>query len=227
MFGLFTLPAPLTTANPADINGNRQQGGSPARVFVMGAACRINLLSPCTTAPIARSCFIAFRAATCGWAAVRCDCMRGYGSAAQCWSPCLATVCYRKAARGWRMLKPLLVSYDPRVTRNAFTGADYWRRLGVFPTSVVAAGRRCLVGPCFITTAFGQTSVDAYHLQIIYWRQRSLAMRPHHRTGVRIAIPAQAQHLNFTAISTVDELNQALARAKANTLCWISTPTGA
>ncbi|QMD23408.1 protein-disulfide reductase DsbD [Citrobacter freundii] len=51
MFGLFTLQLPSSLQTRLTLMSNRQQGGSPGSVFVMGAIAGL-ICSPCTTAPL-------------------------------------------------------------------------------------------------------------------------------------------------------------------------------
>ena len=51
MFGLFTLQLPSALQTRLTLMSNRQQGGSPGSVFVMGAIAGL-ICSPCTTAPL-------------------------------------------------------------------------------------------------------------------------------------------------------------------------------
>ncbi len=51
MFGLFTLQLPSSLQTRLTLMSNRQQGGSPGGVFVMGAIAGL-ICSPCTTAPL-------------------------------------------------------------------------------------------------------------------------------------------------------------------------------
>ncbi|MFP1529055.1 protein-disulfide reductase DsbD [Escherichia coli] len=52
MFGLFTLQLPSSLQTRLTLMSNRQQGGSPGGVFIMGAIARELICSPCTTAPL-------------------------------------------------------------------------------------------------------------------------------------------------------------------------------
>ena len=51
MFGLFTLQLPSSLQTRLALMSNRQQGGSPGGVFMMGAIAGL-ICSPCTTAPL-------------------------------------------------------------------------------------------------------------------------------------------------------------------------------
>ena len=51
MFGLFSLQLPSALQTRLTLMSNRQQGGSPGGVFVMGAIAGL-ICSPCTTAPL-------------------------------------------------------------------------------------------------------------------------------------------------------------------------------
>ncbi|STI69260.1 thiol:disulfide interchange protein [Escherichia coli] len=75
MFGLLTLQLPSSLQTRLTLMSNRQQGGSPGGVFIMGTIAGL-ICSPCTTAPLSAILLYIAQSGTCGWAAARFISMR-------------------------------------------------------------------------------------------------------------------------------------------------------
>lgn len=135
---------------------NRQQGGSPGGVFVMGAIAGL-ICSPCTTAPLSA---ILLYIAQSGnmWLG---------GGTLYLYALGMGLPLMLVTVFGNRLLPksgPWMAHVKTAfgfviLALPVFTGADYWRDLGF--TSVVAAGRRFLWLGLYHQPS-GQTSVDAY-----------------------------------------------------------------
>ncbi len=146
-----------------------------------------------------------------------CECIRyGFANAGR-----LATVCYRKAARGWRMLKPLLVSSrDPCVT--GLFGARLLARLGLIARSLLGVA---LVG-AFITSLQARRERGCVSVQIILLAAALISGARPLQDWRSIAKPRKLRTQFHGYFYRGRILNQALAQAKGKP-ALISTPTGA
>nr|VUD23447.1 thiol:disulfide interchange protein DsbD [Salmonella sp. NCTC 7297] len=208
MFGLFTLQLPSSLQTRLTLMSNRQQGGSPGGVFVMGAIAGL-ICSPCTTAPLSA---ILLYIAQSGnmWLGGGTLYLYALGMGLPLMlitvfgnrllpksGPWMAHV---KTAFGFVILA-LPVFLLERIIGEAW-GLRLWSLLGV----------------AFFSWAF-ITSLQARRawmriVQIILLAAALISVRPLQDWAFGSPSTQAPAHLNFTAISTVDELNQALAQAK-------------
>lgn len=208
MFGLFTLQLPSSLQTRLTLMSNRQQGGSPGSVFVMGAIAGL-ICSPCTTAPLSA---ILLYIAQSGnmWLGGGTLYLYALGMGLPLM---LITVFgnrllpksgpwmeHVKTAFGFVILA-LPVFLLERIVGDEW-GVRLWSLLGV-----------AFFGWAFIT------SLQAKHawmriVQIVLLAAALVSVRPL-QDWTFGAPHAQTQaHLNFTPVASIDALNQALAQAK-------------
>ena len=208
MFGLFTLQLPSSLQTRLTLMSNRQQGGSPGGVFVMGAIAGL-ICSPCTTAPLSA---ILLYIAQSGnmWLGGGTLYLYALGMGLPL---ILVTVFgnrllpksgpwmeHVKTAFGFVILA-LPVFLLERVIGDEW-GLRLWSLLGV-----------AFFGWAFITSLHARRG-GMRIVQIILLAAALISVRPLQDWAFG-ATPAQTQaHLNFKPITTVDALNQALAEAK-------------
>ncbi len=208
MFGLFLrLPSSLQTR--LTLMSNRQQGGSPGGVFVMGAIAGL-ICSPCTTAPLSA---ILLYIAQSGnmWLGGGTLYLYALGMGLPLMlitvfgnrllpksGPWMEQV---KTAFGFVILA-LPVFLLERVIGDVW-GLRLWSALGV-----------AFFGWAFITSLQAKRGWMRV-VQIILLAAALVSVRPLQDWAFGATHTAQTQtHLNFTQIKTVDELNQALVEAK-------------
>lgn len=210
MFGLFTLQLPSSLQTRLTLMSNRQQGGSPGGVFVMGAIAGL-ICSPCTTAPLSA---ILLYIAQSGnmWLGGGTLYLYALGMGLPLMlvtvfgnrllpksGPWMAHV---KTAFGFVILA-LPVFLLERIIGEAW-GLRLWSLLGV-----------AFFGWAFITSLQARRA-GMRIVQIILLAAALISVRPLQDWAFGSPSAQAPAHLNFTAISTVDELNQALAQAKGN-----------
>ncbi|EEG5391056.1 protein-disulfide reductase DsbD [Salmonella enterica subsp. enterica] len=208
MFGLFTLQLPSSLQTRLTLMSNRQQGGSPGGVFVMGAIAGL-ICSPCTTAPLSA---ILLYIAQSGnmWLGGGTLYLYALGMGLPLMlvtvfgnrllpksGPWMAHV---KTAFGFVILA-LPVFLLERIIGEAW-GLRLWSLLGV-----------AFFGWAFITSLQARRAWMRI-VQIILLAAALISVRPLQDWAFGSPSAQALAHLNFTAISTVDELNQALAQAK-------------
>lgn len=208
MFGLFTLQLPSSLQTRLTLMSNRQQGGSPGGVFVMGAIAGL-ICSPCTTAPLSA---ILLYIAQSGnmWLGGGTLYLYALGMGLPLMlvtvfgnrllpksGPWMAHV---KTAFGFVILA-LPVFLLERIIGEAW-GLRLWSLLGV-----------AFFGWAFITSLQAKRAWMRI-VQIILLAAALISVRPLQDWAFGSPSAQTQAHLNFTAISTVDELNQALAQAK-------------
>ena len=209
MFGLFTLQLPSSLQTRLTLMSNRQQGGSPGGVFVMGAIAGL-ICSPCTTAPLSA---ILLYIAQSGnmWLGGGTLYLYALGMGLPLMlitvfgnrllpksGPWMEQV---KTAFGFVILA-LPVFLLERVIGDVW-GLRLWSALGV-----------AFFGWAFITSLQAKRGWMRV-VQIILLAAALVSVRPLQDWAFGATHTAQTQtHLNFTQIKTVDELNQALVEAK-------------
>ncbi|MCS2156662.1 protein-disulfide reductase DsbD [Scandinavium sp. H11S7] len=207
MFGLFSLQLPSSLQTRLTLMSNRQQGGSAGGVFAMGAIAGL-ICSPCTTAPlsaillyIAQSGNLWLGGGTLYLYALGMGLplilVTVFGNRLLPKSgPWMAQV---KIAFGFVILA-LPVFLLERIIGDAW-GLRLWSMLGV-----------AFFGWAFIASLTASKPwIRA--IQIILLAAALVSARPLQDWAFG-AVPTQQQaHLNFTRITNVDELNQALAKA--------------
>ncbi|HAP3254876.1 TPA: protein-disulfide reductase DsbD [Escherichia coli] len=209
MFGLFTLQLPSSLQTRLTLMSNRQQGGSPGGVFVMGAIAGL-ICSPCTTAPLSA---ILLYIAQSGnmWLGGGTLYLYALGMGLPLMlitvfgnrllpksGPWMEQV---KTAFGFVILA-LPVFLLERVIGDVW-GLRLWSALGV-----------AFFGWAFITSLQAKRGWMRI-VQIILLAAALVSVRPLQDWAFGATHTAQTQtHLNFTQIKTVDELNQALVEAK-------------
>lgn len=209
MFGLFTLQLPSSLQTRLTLMSNRQQGGSAGGVFAMGAIAGL-ICSPCTTAPLSA---ILLYIAQSG------DLWLGGGTlylyALGMGLPLILITVFGnrllpksgpwmesvKTAFGFVILA-LPVFLLERVLGETW-GLRMWSALGV-----------AFFGWAFITS-LGSTRRAIRVLQILLLGAALVCARPLQdwAFGTTTTVERQA-HLNFTRVSSVAELEQALAQAQ-------------
>lgn len=209
MFGLFTLQLPSSLQTRLTLMSNRQQGGSPGGVFIMGAIAGL-ICSPCTTAPLSA---ILLYIAQSGnmWLGGGTLYLYALGMGLPLMlitvfgnrllpksGPWMEQV---KTAFGFVILA-LPVFLLERVIGDIW-GLRLWSALGV-----------AFFGWTFITSLQAKRGWMRV-VQIILLAAALVSVRPLQDWAFGETHTAQTQtHLNFTQIKTVDELNQALVEAK-------------
>ncbi len=208
MFGLFTLQLPSSLQTRLTLMSNKRQGGSPGGVFAMGAIAGL-ICSPCTTAPLSA---ILLYIAQSGnlWLGSGTLYLYALGMALPL---ILVTVfgnrllpksgpwmAHVKTAFGFVILA-LPVFLLERVIGEAW-GLRLWSLLGV-----------AFFSWAFITS-LGASKPWLRLVQIIMLGAALVSARPLQDWAFGAPAVQQQAHLEFTRVSTVDELNQALAQAK-------------
>ncbi|EPR3241236.1 protein-disulfide reductase DsbD [Klebsiella aerogenes] len=208
MFGLFTLQLPSSLQTRLTLMSNKRQGGSPGGVFAMGAIAGL-ICSPCTTAPLSA---ILLYIAQSGnlWLGGGTLYLYALGMGLPL---ILVTVfgnrllpksgpwmAHVKTAFGFVILA-LPVFLLERVIGEAW-GLRLWSLLGV----------------AFFSWAFiislGASKPWLRLVQIVMLGAALVSARPLQDWAFGAPAVQQQAHLEFTRVSTVDELNQALAQAK-------------
>lgn len=208
MFGLFTLQLPSSLQTRLTLMSNRQQGGSPGGVFVMGAIAGL-ICSPCTTAPLSA---ILLYIAQSGnmWLGGGTLYLYALGMGLPL---ILVTVFgnrllpksgpwmeHVKTAFGFVILA-LPVFLLERVIGDEW-GLRLWSLLGV-----------AFFGWAFITSLHARRG-GMRIVQIILLAAALISVRPLQDWAFGATTAQTQAHLNFKPITTVDALNQALAEAK-------------
>ncbi|MGY5465088.1 protein-disulfide reductase DsbD [Citrobacter koseri] len=208
MFGLFTLQLPSSLQTRLTLMSNRQQGGSPGGVFVMGAIAGL-ICSPCTTAPLSA---ILLYIAQSGnmWLGGGTLYLYALGMGLPL---ILVTVFgnrllpksgpwmeHVKTAFGFVILA-LPVFLLERVIGDEW-GLRLWSLLGV-----------AFFGWAFITSLHARRG-GMRIVQIILLAAALVSVRPLQDWAFGATTAQTQAHLNFKPITTVDALNQALAEAK-------------
>jgi thiol:disulfide interchange protein DsbD len=207
MFGLFTLQLPSSLQTRLTLMSNTRQGGSPGGVFAMGAIAGL-ICSPCTTAPLSA---ILLYIAQSGnlWLGGGTLYLYALGMGLPL---ILVTVfgnrllpksgpwmAHVKTAFGFVILA-LPVFLLERVIGEAW-GLRLWSLLGV-----------AFFGWAFITS-LGATRPWLRLAQIVMLGAALVSARPLQDWAFGAPAAHSQAHLEFTRVSTVDELNQALAQA--------------
>ncbi|MEB6111107.1 protein-disulfide reductase DsbD [Klebsiella aerogenes] len=208
MFGLFTLQLPSSLQTRMTLMSNKRQGGSPGGVFAMGAIAGL-ICSPCTTAPLSA---ILLYIAQSGnlWLGGGTLYLYALGMGLPL---ILVTVfgnrllpksgpwmAHVKTAFGFVILA-LPVFLLERVIGEAW-GLRLWSLLGV-----------AFFSWAFITS-LGASKPWLRLVQIVMLGAALVCARPLQDWAFGAPAVQQQAHLEFTRVSTVDELNQALAQAK-------------
>ena len=208
MFGLFTLQLPSSLQTRLTLMSNRQQGGSPGGVFVMGAIAGL-ICSPCTTAPLSA---ILLYIAQSGnmWLGGGTLYLYALGMGLPL---ILVTVfgnrllpksgpwmSHVKTAFGFVILA-LPVFLLERILGDQW-GVRLWSMLGV-----------AFFSWAFITS-LGATRPWMRLVQIILLAAALVSARPLQDWAFGAPAVEQQAHLAFTRVSSVAELDQALAQAK-------------
>ncbi|MET5445621.1 protein-disulfide reductase DsbD [Klebsiella aerogenes] len=208
MFGLFTLQLPSLLQTRLTLMSNKRQGGSPGGVFAMGAIAGL-ICSPCTTAPLSA---ILLYIAQSGnlWLGGGTLYLYALGMGLPL---ILVTVfgnrllpksgpwmAHVKTAFGFVILA-LPVFLLERVIGEAW-GLRLWSLLGV-----------AFFSWAFITS-LGASKPWLRLVQIVMLGAALVCARPLQDWAFGAPAVQQQAHLEFTRVSTVDELNQALAQAK-------------
>ncbi|QLR41494.1 protein-disulfide reductase DsbD [Enterobacter sp. RHBSTW-00994] len=208
MFGLFALQLPSSLQTRLTLMSNRQQGGSPGGVFAMGAIAGL-ICSPCTTAPlsaillyIAQSGNLWLGGGTLYLYALGMGLplilVTVFGNRLLPKSgPWMETV---KTAFGFVILA-LPVFLLERVIGDIW-GLRLWAMLGV-----------AFFGWAFITSLSAKKAWIRI-VQIILLAAALISVRPLQDWAFGSHTVQTQAHLNFTQITNVDELNNALAQAK-------------
>ena len=210
MFGLFTLQLPSSLQTRLTLMSNRQQGGSPGGVFAMGAIAGL-ICSPCTTAPlsaillyIAQSGNLWLGGGTLYLYALGMGLplilVTVFGNRLLPKSgPWMAQV---KTAFGFIILALPIFLLERLI--GELWGMRLWSMLGV-----------AFFGWAFIVS-LGTTKAWMRLVQILLLAAALVSVRPLQdwAFGATTAAVQQQAHLNFTRISSVEDLNQALAQAK-------------
>ncbi len=208
MFGLFTLQLPSSLQTRLTLMSNKRQGGSPGGVFAMGAIAGL-ICSPCTTAPLSA---ILLYIAQSGnlWLGGGTLYLYALGMGLPL---ILVTVfgnrllpksgpwmAHVKTAFGFVILA-LPVFLLERVIGEAW-GLRLWSLLGV-----------AFFSWAFITS-LGASKPWLRMVQIVMLGAALVCARPLQDWAFGAPAVQQQAHLEFTRVSTVDELNRALAQAK-------------
>ncbi|RSV87566.1 protein-disulfide reductase DsbD [Klebsiella aerogenes] len=208
MFGLFTLQLPSSLQTRLTLMSNKRQGGSPGGVFAMGAIAGL-ICSPCTTAPLSA---ILLYIAQSGnlWLGGGTLYLYALGMGLPL---ILVTVfgnrllpksgpwmAHVKTAFGFVILA-LPVFLLERVIGEAW-GLRLWSLLGV-----------AFFSWAFITS-LGASKPWLRLVQIVMLGAALVSARPLQDWAFGAPAVQQQAHLEFTRVSTVDELNQVLAQAK-------------
>lgn len=208
MFGLFTLQLPSSLQTRLTLLSNRQQGGSLAGVFSMGAIAGL-ICSPCTTAPLSA---ILLYIAQSGnlWLGGGTLYLYALGMGL----PLILVTVFGnrllpksgpwmqqvKIAFGFVILA-LPVFLLERVIGEAW-GLRLWSLLGV-----------AFFGWAFITSLSSHKGWIRV-AQIALLGAALVAARPLQDWAFATPVQSEQAHLNFTRITNIDSLNAALASAK-------------
>ncbi|MFK9855575.1 protein-disulfide reductase DsbD, partial [Klebsiella pneumoniae] len=208
MFGLFTLQLPSSLQTRLTLLSNKRQGGSPGGVFAMGAIAGL-ICSPCTTAPLSA---ILLYIAQSGnlWLGGGTLYLYALGMGLPL---ILVTVfgnrllpksgpwmSHVKTAFGFVILA-LPVFLLERILGDQW-GLRLWSMLGV-----------AFFSWAFITS-LGATRPWMRLVQIILLAAALVSARPLQDWAFGAPAAEQQAHLAFTRVSSVAELDQALAQAK-------------
>ena len=208
MFGLFTLQLPSSLQTRLTLMSNKRQGGSPGGVFAMGAIAGL-ICSPCTTAPLSAILLYISQSGNL-WLGGGTLYLYALGMGLPL---ILVTVfgnrllpksgpwmAHVKTAFGFVILA-LPVFLLERVIGEAW-GLRLWSLLGV-----------AFFSWAFITS-LGASKPWLRMVQIVMLGAALVCARPLQDWAFGAPAVQQQAHLEFTRVSTVDELNQALAQAK-------------
>ncbi len=207
MFGLFTLQLPSSLQTKLALASNRHQGGSPGGVFAMGALAGL-ICSPCTTAPlsaillyIAQSGNMWLGGATLYLYALGMGLplilITVFGNRLLPKSgPWMENV---KTAFGFIILA-LPIFLMSRILGEEW-GLRMWSLLGL-----------AFFGWAFITSLRAQRSW-ARVIQIALLGLALISAKPLQDWAFGTPAAAQTAHLNFTKISSVEQLDRTLANA--------------
>lgn len=208
MFGLFTLQLPSSLQTRLTLMSNRQQGGSPGSVFTMGAIAGL-ICSPCTTAPL--SAILLYIA-----------------QSGNMWLGGGTLYLY---ALGMGLPLILITVFGNRLLPKSGPWMEHVKTafgfvilaLPVFLLERIIGdewGVRLwsLLGVAFFAWAF-ITSLQAKQgwmriVQIILLAAALVSVRPLQDWAFSAPHDQPQTHLNFTPVTSVDELNQALERAR-------------
>ena len=208
MFGLFTLQLPSSLQTRLTLMSNRQQGGSPGSVFTMGAIAGL-ICSPCTTAPL--SAILLYIA-----------------QSGNMWLGGGTLYLY---ALGMGLPLMLITVFGNRLLPKSGPWMDHVKTafgfvilaLPVFLLERIIGdewGIRLwsLLGVAFFAWAF-ITSLRAKQgwmriVQIVLLAAALVSVRPLQDWAFGASHAQSQTHLNFTPVTSVDELNQALERAR-------------
>ncbi|WP_058912466.1 protein-disulfide reductase DsbD [Entomohabitans teleogrylli] len=208
MFGLFTLQLPSSLQTRLTLMSNRQQGGSPGGVFAMGALAGL-ICSPCTTAPLSA---ILLYIAQSGnmWLGGGTLYLYALGMGLPLIlitvfgnrllpksGPWMESV---KTAFGFVILA-LPVFLLERVLGDIW-GLRLWGLLGV-----------AFFGWAFITSLKAEKRWMRL-VQIVLLGAALVCARPLQDWAFGSSAVTEKPHLSFTRVSSVEELNSALARAQ-------------
>lgn len=212
MFGLFTLQLPSSLQTRLTLMSNRQQGGSAGGVFAMGALAGL-ICSPCTTAPLSA---ILLYIAQSGnmWLGGGTLYLYALGMGLPLIlitvfgnkllpksGPWMETV---KIAFGFVILA-LPVFLLERVIGDMW-GLRLWALLGV-----------AFFGWAFITSLQARKAWMRV-VQILALGAALVCAKPLQDWAFGTSVAASQQYLSFTRVSSVEQFEQALARAKGKTV---------
>lgn len=208
MFGLFTLQLPSSLQTRLTLMSNRQQGGSPGSVFTMGAIAGL-ICSPCTTAPL--SAILLYIA-----------------QSGNMWLGGGTLYLY---ALGMGLPLMLITVFGNRLLPKSGPWMEHVKTafgfvilaLPVFLLERIIGdewGVRLwsLLGMAFFAWAF-ITSLQAKQswmriVQIVLLAAALVSVRPLQDWAFDASHAQSQTHLNFIPVTSVDELNQALERAR-------------
>ncbi|HGN9374262.1 TPA: protein-disulfide reductase DsbD [Citrobacter pasteurii] len=208
MFGLFTLQLPSSLQTRLTLMSNRQQGGSPGSVFTMGAIAGL-ICSPCTTAPL--SAILLYIA-----------------QSGNMWLGGGTLYLY---ALGMGLPLMLITVFGNRLLPKSGPWMEHVKTafgfvilaLPVFLLERIIGdewGVRLwsLLGMAFFAWAF-ITSLQAKQgwmriVQIVLLAAALVSVRPLQDWAFGASHAQSQTHLNFIPVTSVDELNQALERAR-------------
>jgi thiol:disulfide interchange protein DsbD len=208
MFGLFTLQLPSSLQTRLTLMSNRQQGGSAGGVFAMGALAGL-ICSPCTTAPLSA---ILLYIAQSGnmWLGGGTLYLYALGMGLPLMlitvfgnrllpksGPWMETV---KTAFGFVILA-LPVFLLERILGDVW-GIRLWALLGV-----------AFFGWAFITSLPASRPWMRI-VQVMLLGAALVSAKPLQDWAFGTTVAASQQHLNFTRIANVEQLEQALASAR-------------
>ncbi|MDA8510672.1 protein-disulfide reductase DsbD [Citrobacter sp. Igbk 14] len=208
MFGLFTLQLPSSLQTRLTLMSNRQQGGSPGSVFTMGAIAGL-ICSPCTTAPLSA---ILLYIAQSGnmWLGGGTLYLYALGMGL----PLMLITVFgnRLLPKSGPWMEQVKTAFGfvilalPVFLLERIIGDEWGIRLW------------SLLGVAFFAWAF-ITSLQAKQgwmriVQIVLLAAALVSVRPLQDWAFGASHAQTQTHLNFTPVTSVDELNQALERAR-------------